>query len=368
MFGRPSVNRPPVFAICASFLLLAACSARDPAVANPPAVTPVPAASEDSGIPAAGAATIVASFDVSAEELPESIAVDGTGNIYLSMAPLGEIWKLDRSGAFQEIVATFPTAPGLFGLSGIRFDAEGNLYVANSADHEEARGVWKISPSGDMERIAGTSGIPLPNDVAIAPEGTLYITDSATGAVWRSRAGGAAEMWVQDEALEGTGAFGLPVPIGANGIVVVQGSGMFSGSGSAGASASGLVVANTEKGQVVYVPILQDGSAGQATVVAADPEFLFGLDGLAVDSRGTVYGAVNAANRVIRISGSGTDVAEVTSGEPLDFPAGLAFGDRQTLLVANFSVIHFLHDPPTLEDARPAVIAVPLGAEGESDR
>jgi sugar lactone lactonase YvrE len=344
-------------AIGAAALTLAACQAADPAVD----ADALPAA-ESSTIGYSGLTpTTLVSFDAVAKELPESIAVDRAGNIYVSMAPLGEIWKLDPSGAFQEVLASFPTAPGLFGVSGLRFDDRGNLYVANSADNPEARGVWKISPSGTKERIAGTGNIPLPNDLAISYDGTIYITDSATGAVWRALAGAAAEMWVQDQTLEGTGAYGLGMPIGANGIVIAP----------ADVSVGGVVVGNAEKGQVVRIPILPDGRAGQPTVVIADPAALFGLDGMTMDSQGTIYGAVNAGNKVVRIAPDGTGIAEVLAGLPLDFPAGLAFGagrNLHTLFVVNFSVIHFLHDPPTLDNATPAVIALPIAGPAGSNR
>lgn len=351
---RRILRTSSAFALLVVFVTVAGCE--DDGVSVTDAQSEALSAQFHGGV---GPVTTVASFDVFAAQLPESIAMDRSGNIYLSMSPLGEIWKLDPSGSLLGVVASFPTT-GVFGLSGLRFDAQDNLYVANSVDDADARGVWKLSPGGEKERIPGTSGIPLPNDVAISRDGTLYITDSATGAVWRSMGGAAAEIWVQDQTLEGTGAFGLPVPIGANGIVVIPGRG----------PAGGLVVANTEKGQLVHIPILPNGSAGQPTIVVADPASLFGLDGITVDARGTIYGAVNAGDKVVRISSDGT-VSEVLSGEPLDFPAGLMFGagrDGHTLFVVNFGVIHLLHDPPTLDDANPAVIAIPVGAPGSSNR
>jgi sugar lactone lactonase YvrE len=161
-------------------------------------------------------------------------------------------------------------------------------------------------------------------------------------AVWRVLRGGQAEKWVQDEALEGTGAYGLGIPIGANGIVVVRG---------------GLLVANAEKGQLVSVPIRPDGSAGQPTVVIAAPA-LFGLDGITADAQGNIYGAVNAGYSVVRISRDGTDLSEIASGTPLDFPTGLTFGTgrgRHTLFIVNSA---FLSAP---EVANPAVLSVRMG-------
>jgi sugar lactone lactonase YvrE len=305
---------------------------------------------------ALGEVSTVASFDAFSGEFSESIAVDRFGNIYVSMSGLGEIWQLDPSGALQEVVATFPTdGGGPFGVSGLGFDTRGQLYATNPVMDPDSRGVWKILANGARERIAGTDGIALPNDVAFAPDGTLYITDSS-GAVWRVPGGGSAEMWVQDETLVGTGAYGLPFPIGANGIVVIPGRG----------ASRGLMVANSEKGQLVHVPILPDGSAGQPTVVVAAP-ILFGLDGITMDARGTIYGASNAGNRVLRISRDGSDLAEIVPGAWLDFPTALTFStgnDGHTLFVVNSAFIHLLTDPPTLGEARPGVIAVPVNPPG----
>jgi sugar lactone lactonase YvrE len=300
-----------------------------------------------------GPIATVASFDAFSGQLPESIAVDRHGNIYVSMPSLGEIWKLDPSGSFEEVVATFPLE-GFFGVIGLRFDVRGDLYAVQGTSNEDVHGIWKITPGGEKMRIAGTGNIVIPNDVAISPDGTLYITDSA-GSVWRALPGQPALMWVQDEALEGTGAYGLGFPLGANGIVAVQG---------------GLMVSNAEKGQLVFVPILPNGSAGQPTVVVAHPG-LFGLDGITADAQGTIYGAVNVGNKVVRISRDGADASEIASGAPLDFPTAVAFGagsERHTLFIVNFAFIHFLSDPPMPGNANPAVLAVPIGAPGLSSR
>lgn len=316
----------------------------------------------------AEAATIITSFDAFSAELPESIAIDRFGNMYVSMSLLGEIWKLDPSGSFQEVVATFPVE-GFFGVSGLRFDVRDNLYATNGSLNADVHGVWRIHSGGAKERIAGTGDISLPNDVAIFPDGTLYITDSA-GAVWRVLPGGAAELWVQDPTLEGTGAYGMGFGIGANGIVVVSGQrASFSGA-SGEQSVGGLVVANAEKGQVVYIPILPDGSAGQPTVVIVHPS-LFGLDGITMDARGAIYGVANAGDKLVRISRDGTTISEIVSGAPLDFPTGLSFGagdERHTLFIVNSAFIHFLSDPPMPGNANPALIAVPIGAPGLTNR
>jgi sugar lactone lactonase YvrE len=104
--------------------------------------------------------------------------------------------------------------------------------------------------------------------------------------------------------------------------------------------------------------------------VIADPS-LIGLDGITMDARGAIYGVSIAGNKLVRISRDGTDISEIVSGAPLDFPTGLTFGtghERHTLFVVNSAFLHFLSDPPMPENANPAVIAVRVGPPGVSSR
>lgn len=314
-----------------------------------------------------GAVTMVASFDPFAGELPEGIAVDRRGNIYVSMSGRGEIWKLSPDGVFLNTVASFALNPGDPGVLGLEFDPQGSLYAAVSSSNPSANGVWKISSSDAKERLAGTSSIDLTNDVATSPDGTIYITDSVAGAVWRYVQGGSAEIWIQDETLEGTGAAGIGVPVGANGITVTNRVIPFARRANS-PSVGTVLVANIEKGQVVSVPILPDGSAGEAVVVIADPVTLFGLDGITVDARGTVYGVVFFTNTLIRVRRDGSGFDAIASGTAFDFPASLTFGtgrDRHTLFITNFAFGHFLSDPPMPGNARPGVVSVRVGPPGK---
>lgn len=302
----------------------------------------------------AGAITTLVSFDPYETEFPESIAVDHFGNIYVSMIQLQEIWKLDSDGNFLEVVASFPTFTGLFGgVAGLRFDPRGNLYAAVTSPYEDVQGVWIISPDGEKERIPGTADIILKNDVAIAPNGTVYMTDSA-GAIWRYTGSGNAKIWVEDETLVGTGAYGLGFALGANGIVYVPGKKMPFARNSNPNSAGGILVSNSEKGQLVYIPILRDGNAGEPFVVISDPR-LFGLDGITLDATGDIYGAANASYSVVRISRDGTHITEIAKHGLLDFPTGLAFGTgtaRHTLYVVNVAF------GAPVDVANPAVISI----------
>ena len=307
----------------------------------------------------------VASFDALKGQLPESITLDNSGNIYISMSPMREVWKLNPDGTFKEVKASFALEPGLLGISGLRFDTQGNLYVAVSSTLPDMNGVWKIKSNGEKDRIPGSADILVANDLTFSPNGTLYITDAVMGAVWRYNGSGEAEIWIQDKALEGTGAFGLGFPLGANGIVVTQDNKSPQGYNAKNSQNQdgGVIVANSEKGQLVYIPIMNDKSAGKPIVLIANPEALFGLDGITLDQQGAIFGAVNFGNKIVRISGDNNSLSEVASGSPLDFPTSLTFGsgsDAHKLFITNFGAIHFLSDPPMPENASPAVISVRL--------
>lgn len=310
----------------------------------------------------------VASFDAFTAQLPESITLDNLDNIYTSMSPLREVWKLNSDGSSKEVVASFSMEPGLLGISGLKFDQQGTLYVAVSSTLQDMNGVWRIKRNGEKERVPGTGKILIPNDLAFSSDGILYITDAAMGAVWRYINGGEAKLWIQDATLEGTGAFGLGFPIGANGIVVTNLKKSPSWYNTPQNLIGAVIVANSEKGQLVYVPILPDKSAGEPMIMISDPEALFGLDGITMDEEGAIYGAVNFGNKIIRLSSDGNNISDVASGAPLDFPTSLVFGsggDGHKLFITNFGAIHFLSDPPMPSEASPAVMSVMLGYTGK---
>ena len=173
---------------------------------------------------------------------------------------------------------------GGFGLLGLAVDDADNVYAALGSNNPETNGVHQITPAGESTHLAGTEAIALPNAIAFDEEGNVYITDTILGAVWRVPQDGAAELWLQDALLEGTEAFEFGVPLGANGIAYRQGA---------------LTVANMEKGQIVRIPVNEDGSAGTPEVLIAD-EMLVGADGIAFDEAGNLFAVIITAHQFRR--------------------------------------------------------------------
>ena len=279
----------------------------------------------------AAAAEIVASFDPAAGEFPEGIAVGPHGALFVGLAPLGEVRRLGVDGA-STTVHRFPPGTSGFGVLGLAADRYGSVYVAVPSTDPAAHGVWELPVRGRARRLPGSDRIVFPNGIAIAPRGTLYITDSVLGAIWRIPRDGSATLWLQDETIAGTGELNAllgenpPTPLGANGIAYRNGR---------------LLVANTDRKQVVAIPVEHDAAAGPPEVLHRFAGPLDFLDGIAVDIVGNAY-LVVAGTQLVRLDHL-TCEARVVAGavDGLRVPTSLAFGTRatakRTLYLTNFS-------------------------------
>jgi sugar lactone lactonase YvrE len=161
------------------------------------------------------------------EDSSEGIAVDKSGNIYVSLNWLGKIQKIGKDGT----VSTFydfdldsqEMGPLGFGALGLAVDAPGNVYVALNTGIIANHGVWRISRDGVAERLPGTENIIFPNALVFDEIGNIYVSDTLGGAIWRvPRDGGDAEVWVASDLLLGVAIPEIPIPLGANGIVYLD--------------------------------------------------------------------------------------------------------------------------------------------------
>ncbi len=113
----------------------------------------------------------------------EGPACDLAGNIFLvGFKEKSNIARVTPDGR-AELFVTLPD--GSTG-NGIRFDTDGFLYVADYSNHN----VLRVDPkSRQVSVLAHHGGMSQPNDLAIAPDGTLYASDpnwgGGTGQIWR---------------------------------------------------------------------------------------------------------------------------------------------------------------------------------------
>lgn len=107
---------------------------------------------------------------------PEAIARDAEGRFYLATLS-GWIVRLDSTGGNPERWANTNGRP-----LGMAFDHSGTLWVADAH-----RGLLSVSASGAvlvMATEAAGSPIRLADDLDVAPDGRVYLTDASTKFYW----------------------------------------------------------------------------------------------------------------------------------------------------------------------------------------
>lgn len=218
----------------------------------------------------------------------EDVAISPRGNIYVGMNVGGEVYKFDGLGNMS-LLADFVEYVDAANVIGLVVDAEENVYVCVWGFIDPAgNGVWRIAPGGSPEHVLPIPAIPgdlygsIPNSLAFDDDGNLYVTDSGAGAIYRLTPEGESGMWLHNELL--LGDF-----FGANGIEYRR---------------SSLWVANTDRGAVVEVPILDDGSPGTPEIFVED-DLLYGIDGFAFDVLGNMYAVVIYQGTLVRVSRHG---------------------------------------------------------------
>jgi len=302
---------------------------------------------------------VVKTFNAAEGQLPEGITMDKSGNIFVTLgAPtfagggLGEVWKISPDGT-ETTLAEF-VYPGVSGPAGIVVDAPGNVYFAYPATDPEINGVYHLE-SGNPIRLPGTENTIVANGLAFDKHGDLFVSDSVSGAIWRISVGKSVvtEIWFQDDLLTGC----LPdAPVGANGIAFWKQT---------------LYVANTSKGLLVRIPVLENGAPGEPEIVAGvedngcEFDDLVGMDGIALDVHGNVYALLVLQNKLVRIDPSdGTFTTLLTEEDGLWNPASIYFGTgkggRTNVFISNYAVI----PPEPAKSPGPAVLKYNVGVPG----
>jgi sugar lactone lactonase YvrE len=230
----------------------------------------------------------------------EGPAVDAAGNLYaVNLHRAGTIGELAPGAAASRLFAVLPD--GSIG-SGIRFDREGRMYVADYRRHN----VFVFDPGSDTPKVYfHSSDFSQPNDLAIARDGTLFASDPDfarhSGRVWRI-----------ERAANG-GAVGAPMhgarPMGeTNGIDL-------------SADDATLYVSETDTREVWAYHI--DGDALlRPRLVVRFPSFK--VDGLRTDRAGRLFVARPGNGSIAIVAPNGTVLREVAlRGQ---YPTNLTFG------------------------------------------
>ena len=206
---------------------------------------------------------------------PEGVAIDIEGNVWCG-GEGGEIYRIQRDGSSIELVAS----SGGFTL-GLAFDGNGNLYTCDL----KYAAVFRLDRTGSLERFAdGSEGrkIRIPNfPVVDESRNCLYVSDSHDmeepgPGIWRFDLDtGEGDLW-----------YDRPMTF-ANGMALSSERNL-------------LYVAETFARKVTRIPILGDGTAGEAETFVEGVERL--PDGLAFDTEGNLYVSCYEPSRVYRVS------------------------------------------------------------------
>jgi sugar lactone lactonase YvrE len=262
-----------------------------------------------------------ASIFVDGLDHPECLAFHPDGRCYAG-GEAGQIYRISADGRRREQIAS----TGGFVL-GIAVSPDGKWLAICDLNQKT---VFKLDLNGlTLSEFArgGEETFKIPNHLAFAPDGTLYVTDSGAfravnGKIYRFDAHGNGGVWHR-------GPFNF-----ANGIAL-------------GPEKNTLYVCCTWLPGVERVEIGRDGSPGKRSVYARLPKSL--PDGLAFDEKKNLYVSCYAPARIYKVSPRGvvTVLIEDWEAHMLSNPTNIAFGGPQfnELYTANLGRWHLTRIP-----------------------
>lgn len=143
-------------------------------------------------------------------DLTTGLAFDAAGTLYMAdrasqrirrVTPDGTISLFAGNGGFQAWADGSPALDAFFNRPGrAAFDARGNFYFCDTQNHR----VVRLTLAGTVERVAGSGTVGtgldgvrasqtrmrFPDGVAVAPDGTIYVSDSGAHRIRRIGADG----------------------------------------------------------------------------------------------------------------------------------------------------------------------------------
>ena len=248
----------------------------------------------------------------------EGPACDAEGNIFaVNYAQQGTIGRVRPDGVGE----VFVKLPGESIGNGIRFADDGTFFVADYTGHN----VLRVDPqTRKVSVFAHHDGMNQPNDLAIAPDGTLYASDpnwsDGTGQLWRIDRDGSVKKIAADM---GT----------TNGIEVSP-------------DGKTLYVNESKQRNVWAFTITDQGIADKRLIRKFQDH---GFDGMRCDVDGNLYITRHGKGTVVKMTPAGKILREIPVLGAR--PSNLCFGgpDRKTIYVTEVEstrLVQFRVDRP----------------------
>jgi gluconolactonase len=247
----------------------------------------------------------------------EGPSVDKKGNVFFTDQPNNKIWEYSVDGKLSVFLENAGRSNGTY------FDNKGNL-ITCADEHDQ---LWSISPQKKIKVLVHNLNGHLlngPNDVWVAPNGGIYITDP-----YYQR-----DYWERKKPdLDGQKVYYLPK--GSNSLITVS-SDLQQPNGIVGApDGKYLYIADIKANKTFKYTITSDGSLTNKQLAIEQ-----GSDGMTLDSRGNVY---LTGNGVTIYNPAGVKIAHIDIAEP--WTANLCFGgkNKDELFITASKAIYILH-------------------------
>jgi streptogramin lyase/4-amino-4-deoxy-L-arabinose transferase-like glycosyltransferase len=215
---------------------------------------------------------------------PFDVVVEPDGNVVVLDAAAQRLQRFSPDGRF---LATFGETLATYRPRGLGVDRAGNLYVADTGGLR----LLRLSPEGKVLQQWGGRGEAIgagqPVDVAVTPDGTIYLTEAEKGLIWRLLPDGRVASWVAVE--RANTVDGPHVAVGLDGRVYVT---------------------DPERWRVMVYepsgePVAQFGQHGSGPGQFQKPV------GLAVDSKGRIYVVDSVSCRVQAFAATGSEISRL---------------------------------------------------------
>ena len=118
--------------------------------------------------------------------MPMAIAVDGKGNIFVADLEVNWIWKVPPAGGSLKKFAEVPAPHGM------TIDSQQRLWVVSGSNDQ----LQRVSPDGKVEVVVSGRPFQYPNDVALGPDGTAYVSDGYARTIWKISPGAKPQAWI----------------------------------------------------------------------------------------------------------------------------------------------------------------------------